>query len=236
MVENRICCGKEPFGRFCDECGNPTTKVEPDREAVLDPGALVTRWNELLQGLNEAMETFRVVAAEMDSIADTLQTNHRIQLPRQVSETPPLTPSVRESASPNAGALTGEDIGSLVHPEGGVTQPSEGSPVDKPRGASSTILQGTKTGPMGKVERSATAAEVPTGPGEEAVAASRQRATTPQRPIGTIEDTHEGKVDPVVDQARESSGSRSDESPPDDPQAFQANVARTLQRAVQGKT
>lgn len=225
-------CGQEVTGRFCAECGAEVPS--PPTSPVTDPGVLVTRWNTLRTELNAAVETYRGVAVEMDGIAGTLQREHEIQLPRQVAETPSPTTAARTPSTPNAGALSGDDVQPL-RPQT-AEPPREEAQTSQPTSAPESVMRGTKTGPMGSVDSSAAAAEVPVGPSEAALDASRQGTAPAQYATGSIEDGHEGKVDVRVDEVRKDSGAQANEAPTDDSKVFQQNVARTLERAVQGRT
>ncbi len=203
---------------------------------------MVTIWQALKIELAEARARYEQVAAEMNELMTNLYNDHGIQLqrqdnevavPREATQSPENDPPTEQQHRP----LSSADAAQLI-PETPPVDQSE--PVEvpttqpNPSGAPPKVLAGTRTGAMGHVDQSASAGEVPVGPSEAARNAAREGTAVPQHAVGSIEDSHEGKTDAAVDEARARSGTGEGEAPTDSPEAFQQAVAQTLAQAAGG--
>ncbi len=228
------CCNVETIGNFCQVCGKPVA-FETAPGPKMDPGQMVTIWQALKTDLAEARERYEAVATEMNELRTRLAEDHEIQLQQQDQEVAVPQEATEPPRTETHRPLSSSDVAPLV-PETPPVDPAK--PVEvpasqpNPSGAPTKVLVGTRTGAMGHVDQSASANEVPIGPSEAARNAAREGTSVHQRPVGTIEDSQDGKADPAVDEARARSGAGEGET--DSPEAFQAAVAQTLARAASG--
>lgn len=201
-------CNSEVEGAFCSTCGAAQSAPPPTIDGNEDPGILVSTWHRSKVKLDELDDAAGKIRADLDVLADTLQETFGIVLQRVGND--PSPPVVNTpSTTPDEPASPAED------------QPASVSPT--PQSMSGAIRQHTRTGPMGHEDESPSAAE-PSEPSAARVAAQKAYDGPPQTAIGTIEDDHEGKTDPVVDEVRKESGT--DDIADSDRLA--ASVARTL--------
>ncbi len=235
-----MCCNAETIGNFCQVCGKPVA-FETAPPVQMDPGAMVTIWQALKTDLAEARTRYESVAAEMNGLRTRLAEDHDIHLQPQDSEVAVPVERVGnptdEPATEQHRPLSSAEVSPLI-PETPPVDQSKPAEVPatqpNPSGAPPAVLAGTRTGPQGSEGQSAAANEVPVGPSDAARNAAREGTTVQQRPVGTIEDSHEGKVDAGVDEARTNSGAAEGEAPTDSAEAFQQAVATTLAKAAGG--